>query len=403
VTGSVPEPSPPEVVDVAPASPQDLKTTPLTDWHRENGGRMVEYAGFAMPVQYRGVLAEHASVREGVGLFDITHMGEILVRGARAGAWLDGLATNRVLALPVGGVIYTAMCREDGGVLDDMLIYRLEAEEWMVVCNAANHAKIAAWLEARAAGVADVALADVSDATALIAVQGPASPELMARVEALRPAADAVAALDFYTCLTCDGPGGRWIVSRTGYTGERGYEIYVPWDDAPALWEALLAAGEDLGVEPIGLAARDTLRFEVAYCLYGHELAEDVTPLEAGIGWAVRLKDRAFVGRDALAAQKKAGVPRRLVGLEVQPPSEGRPAPIARQHAEIFAGDRRVGAVTSGTKSPTLGRSLALALIASDAIDASLEVDIRGRRAPVRVVPLPFLPARVKGDPRAER
>ncbi|HPF34553.1 MAG TPA: glycine cleavage system aminomethyltransferase GcvT [Candidatus Krumholzibacteria bacterium] len=388
---------------MAPASPQDLKQTPLTAWHRENGGRMVEYAGFEMPVQYRGVLAEHAAVRQGVGLFDITHMGEILVSGAGAGAWLDGLATNRVLALPLGGVVYTAMCREDGGVLDDMLIYRLDVEEWMVVCNAANHAKIAAWLQARLAGAERVAVRDVSDATALIAVQGPAAAELMARVPALAGCADAVAALDFYTCAACDGPGGRWIVSRTGYTGERGYELYVPVADALALWETLLAQGADLGAEPIGLAARDTLRFEVAYCLYGHELAEDVTPLEAGIGWAVRLKDRAFVGRDALAAQKAAGVPRRLVGLEVLSPVEGRPAPIARQDAEIFVGERRVGAVTSGTKSPTLDRPLAMALIAADAIDAELEVDIRGRRAPVRTVPLPFLPARVKGDPRAER
>ena len=388
---------------MAPASPQDLKQTPLTAWHRENGGRMVEYAGFEMPVQYRGVLAEHAAVRQGVGLFDITHMGEILVSGAGAGAWLDGLATNRVLALPLGGVVYTAMCREDGGVLDDMLIYRLDVEEWMVVCNAANHAKIAAWLQARLAGAERVAVRDVSDATALIAVQGPAAAELMARVPALAVCADAVAALDFYTCAACDGPGGRWIVSRTGYTGERGYELYVPVADALALWETLLAQGADLGAEPIGLAARDTLRFEVAYCLYGHELAEDVTPLEAGIGWAVRLKDRAFVGRDALAAQKAAGVPRRLVGLEVLSPVEGRPAPIARQDAEIFVGERRVGAVTSGTKSPTLDRPLAMALIAADAIDAELEVDIRGRRAPVRTVPLPFLPARVKGDPRAER
>lgn len=382
---------------------RDLESTPLTAWHRAHGGRMVEYAGFEMPVQYRGVLAEHAAVREGVGLFDITHMGEILASGAGAGAWLDGLATNRVLALPIGGVVYTAMCRENGGVLDDMLVYRLDAEQWLVVCNAANHAKIAAWLEAHAAGVPELRLEDVSRATALIAVQGPEAPALMARIGALAPCADAVAALDFYTCLTCEGPGGRWVVSRTGYTGERGYELYVPWDDAQPLWEELMAAGADLGVEPVGLAARDTLRFEVAYCLYGHELAEDVTPLEAGIGWAVRLKDREFVGRDALAAQKQAGPPRRLVGLEVLSAAAGRPAPIARQDAEVYAGERRVGAVTSGTKSPTLERPLAMALIAADALDVELEVDIRGRRAPVRVVPLPFLAARVKGDPRAER
>ncbi len=381
----------------------DLRSTPLTERHREHGARMVPFAGFEMPVQYRGVLAEHAVVRGKVGLFDITHMGEILVRGAGAEAWLDGLTTNRVTGLEAGRVVYTAMCNEQGRVLDDMLVYHLGDDEWMVVCNAANHAKIAAWLEARAAGADGVTLDDVSDATAMIAVQGPEATVLTTRLGALNGRAADIEALDFYACLLHDGPSGRWIVSRTGYTGERGYELYIPAADAVALWDELLEAGADLGVEPIGLAARDTLRFEMAYSLYGHELTEDVTPLEAGIGWAVRLKNREFTGRDVIAAQKKAGAPRRIVGLEVLPEKEGRPAPIARQDAEIFVGERRVGAVTSGTRSPSLERSLALALVDVDAVDAELEVEIRGRRARVRTVPLPFMPARVKGDPRAER
>ncbi len=381
---------------------ENLKTTPLTGWHREAGARMVPYAGFEMPVQYRGVLAEHNVVREKVGIFDITHMGEILVTGAGAEAWLDGLATNRVQGLALGSIVYTAMCRDGGGVLDDMLIYRLGDREWMVVCNAANHGKIAGWLAERSTG-ADVALDDVSGTTALIAVQGPEAAALLDRLTVLADRRDDLHALEFYTGFTHDGPGGRWIVSRTGYTGERGYELYVPAADAAVLWDDLLSAGEDLGVEPIGLAARDTLRFEVAYSLYGHELTEEVTPLEAGIGWAVRLKDRIFVGRDVLAAQKAAGVSRRIVGLEVLSPKEGRPAPIARQDAEVFSGDLCVGVVTSGTRSPSLERSLALALVDVDAVGADLEVDIRGRRARVRMVPLPFLPARVKGDPHAER
>ena len=377
----------------------DLKTTPLTAWHEARGGRMVPFAGFAMPVQYEGVIAEHEAVRERVGLFDITHMGEIRVDGPGAEAWLDSLTTNRVVGGEVGKVVYTAMCNEVGGVLDDMLVYHLADERWLVVCNAANHDKIAAWLLSRAEGVAGLAVRDVSDATALIAVQGPDAPELMARVAAFAGRVEAVAALDFYTCLVA-GPAGNddaWIVSRTGYTGERGYEIYLPNADALPLWEELMTVGADLGVAPIGLAARDTLRFELAYCLYGHELGEDITPLEAGIGWAIRFKNRDFIGRDALLAQKKEGVPRRLVGLRL----DGRG--IAREQCPVFAGDRPVGAVTSGTFCPTLKEARALALIAADAADAELSIEIRGKRVPARPVPYPFVAARVKGDPRADR
>ena len=382
---------------------QDLKSTSLTAWHRDHGARMVPYAGYEMPVQYEGVLAEHAAVRERVGLFDITHMGEILATGAGVPAWLDGLTSNRVHNLEVGKVVYTAMCREDGGVLDDMLIYHLGLHDWMIVCNAANHEKIAAWLFSHAEGVADVTLEDVSDAMSLVAVQGPEATNLLHRLESLGAHESAIDDLEFYTCFQHDGPSGRWIISRTGYTGERGYEIYLPADDALNLWNELMTQGEDMGVAPIGLAARDTLRFEVAYCLYGHELTEDILPLEAGIGWAVRLKNRTFVGREAIAAMKADGPPRRLMGLEILSPQEGRPAPIARQDAEIYDGDRLVGHVTSGTKSPTLGRPLAMAMVETAAHEAELTVDIRGRRVPVRKTSLPFLPARVKGDPRAER
>ncbi len=383
-----------------------LRTTPLTAWHRDHGGRMVPFAGYEMPVQYEGVIAEHHRVREHVGLFDITHMGEIEVVGPGAETWLDRLTTNRVAGIPVGKVVYTAMCRPDGGVLDDMLVYRLARENWLVVCNAANHDKIDRWLHDQAARADGVTLADVSFRTALIAVQGPDSLTLLERVAALAGHRETIRGLDFYTACCLDGPGGDWIVSRTGYTGERGYEIYLPNEDALPLWEELLAAGQDLQVGPIGLGARDTLRFEVGYCLYGHELSEQWTPLEAGIGWAVRFKDREFIGRDVLLAQKEAGVPRRIVGLEVLPPAgdgPARPVPIARPETEVLAGDEVVGHVTSGTKSPTLGRSLALALVRSEAADAVSSVRIRGREFPARRVPYPFLPARVKGDPHAPR
>ncbi len=296
-----------------------------------------------------------------------------------------------------GKVFYTAMCREDGGVLDDMLVYCLEQERWLIVCNAANHAKITAWLRDKKPA-AGVELEDRTDVTGLIAVQGPLSRTLVQRLGLLAGRAADIEALDFYTAFTCEGPGGEWLVSRTGYTGEHGYELYLPAADMPAVWEELLAKGADLGVAPIGLAARDTLRFEVCYCLYGHELTEDISPLEAGIGWAVKMKKKGgFVGREALAAQKEQGVPRKLVCLEL----DGKG--IARQDARVLADGRDVGFVTSGTHSPTLKKALALALVAADAPTENLAVDVRGREIPCHVVAFPFLSARTKGDPQAER
>lgn len=377
--------------------PQALRETPLTDWHRTHGAKMVEFAGFSMPVQYQtGVLSEHAAVRQKVGLFDITHMGEIYVTGKGAGGWLDGLVTNNLVGIPLGKVVYCAMCNEQGGVLDDMLVYRLGEERWLVVCNAANHDKVVSWLEERLPAK-DVTLDDASFRTALIAVQGPDSRNLVTRLATLQSHADAICRLNFYSGLTVTAGGAEWLVSRTGYTGEHGYEIYLPNAAALSLWEELLDRGEELGVVPMGLAARDTLRFEVCYSLYGHELTEEVTPLEAGIGWAVKFKKGDYIGKDVLQQQKAAGVPRRLVGLAVQ----GRT--IARQGATLYARGREVGRITSGTFSPTLKRPLALALVASGYLADDLQVEVRSKSFPCRAVPIPFLFARVKGDPRAER
>ncbi|MEN8007081.1 MAG: glycine cleavage system aminomethyltransferase GcvT [Candidatus Krumholzibacteriota bacterium] len=376
--------------------PAGLRTTPLTAWHREHGAKMVPFAGFEMPVQYEGVLAEHACVREKVGLFDVTHMGEFFVRGPGAETWIDGLVTNRIAGIAGGKIVYTVMCRPDGGVLDDMLVYRLDETEWMIVCNASNHEKIGGWLE-KHLPQDGVDLEDGSDRMALIAVQGPDSRELLCRLEALADRSADVEALGFYSSFTHARAQGRWVVSRTGYTGEHGYELYVPNEDAVAVWEELLARGADLGTAPIGLAARDTLRFEVCYSLYGHELAEDVTPLEAGIGWAVKLKKNDFVGRDALVAQKGDGVPRRIICLEIT----GRG--IARQGARVLSGGGDVGVVTSGTFSPTLKKPLAMALVDASVSDGDLAVDVRGRSIACRIVSFPFLSARTKGDPRAER
>jgi len=373
-----------------------LKTTPLTTWHRANGAKMVPYAGYEMPVQYEGVLAEHARVRDKVGLFDITHMGEIFVTGPGAEAWLDGLITNRITGATQGKITYTAMCRADGGVLDDMLIYRLDDDRWMVVCNAANHEKIVAWMTSQLPAEG-VTMVDVTSDITLIAVQGPDSQQLLCRLAAVAGVVDAIKELKFYTGLEFAGPSGQWVISRTGYTGEHGYELYLPNAAALAAWEELIRLGADLEVAPIGLAARDTLRFEVCYCLYGHELTEDISPLEAGIGWAMRLKKEHFVGRESLAAQKANGVPRKIVCLEIT----GRG--IARQDAKILHNDREVGFVTSGTFSPSFQKALAMALVESDTPEGELVVDVRGRAIACQTVKFPFMSARTKGDPRAER
>lgn len=380
-------------------SESELRTTTLTAWHEAQGARMVPFAGFSMPVQYEGVLAEHLAVREHVGLFDVSHMGEIEITGEGAAVWLDGLVTNRVADIRVGKVVYTAMCREDGGVLDDILVYRLGEQKLLVVCNASNHRKIISWLNDNACP-GDCRVVDRSDQIGMIAVQGPDSGHLLGRLSALAQVAAQVLDLKFYTAITLAGPGGEWVVSRTGYTGERGYELYIPVDACLAVWEELLDRGEDLQVVPVGLAARDTLRFEVGYCLYGHELNEEVSPLEAGISWAVKLPKESFVGREALLRQKEQGVPRRLVGLQI----EGRA--IARQGDRVLCAGQEVGFVTSGTFSPTLKLPLALALVTNDPQrwqTESITVDIRGRSLDCRQVPIPFLAARTKGDPRAER
>lgn len=374
-----------------------LKKTPLTQWHTDHGARMVEYAGYQMPVQYEGVLAEHEAVRNGVGLFDITHMGEIYVTGPGAGAYVSGLVTNFVAKMDPGKVVYNAMCNEAGGVLDDMLVYRLDEEKFLVVCNAANHDKVAAWMH-KHLPAEGVHLDDQSEEVGLIAVQGPDSAALVGKLDILKDRQDELAGLDFYTFFTVEGPAGQWIISRTGYTGEQGFEIYIPNADALELWQELMKKGASLNVAAVGLAARDTLRFEVCYCLYGHELQETVSPLESGIGWAVKVKKKTgFIGQEALQKQKAEGVPRKIVCLEMT----GRG--IARQDCRVKHEGKDVGFVTSGTHSPTLKKALAMALVDADVPEGDLKVEIRGKDIDCHTVAFPFLTARTKGDPRAER
>jgi aminomethyltransferase len=361
-----------------------LQRTPLYDRHVALGAKMVDFVGWSMPVQYDGLIQEHRRVRTDVGLFDVSHMGELLFEGPGALATVDNLATNDVAALQDGQILYTALCNEQGGVRDDALVYRIDAKRIMMVVNASNTAKIAAWVQAHLEP--GTVFHDLSPELALIAVQGPRSRELLQRSHLLGDLPRQLAALPYYWFVSGTADGAPVRISRTGYTGELGYEVFVPPARAADLWDELMTAGRDLQAGPAGLGARDTLRFEVCFSLYGHELEEDVSPLEAGISWTVKLKKPRFIGKAALEQLKAAGLPRRLVGFEIA----GEERAIARQGCEMRAAGRAVGKVTSGTWAPTLERSMGLALVAADAATAPLHVVVRGREVPVRGLPIPF-------------
>ncbi|MCC6765463.1 MAG: glycine cleavage system aminomethyltransferase GcvT [Deltaproteobacteria bacterium] len=360
------------------ASAAALARTPLYERHHALGARMVEFGGWEMPVSYRGILEEHRTVRTAAGLFDVSHMGEIELLGPHAAAACQRLTTNDVRRLANGHVQYTILCREDGGVVDDVTLYRVDDQRWFFCVNAGNVAKDLAWIRQHA-GAATVV--DRSPATALIALQGPAAagilgaltPLVLERIPSFRFARGEVAGLPV-------------LVSRTGYTGEDGFELYVDAPRAGALWDALMAAGAPAGLEPIGLGARDTLRLEAALPLYGHELDEQTSPLAAGLERWVRLDGEDFIGRAALRHERERGAPRHLVGLALRAPG------IARQgHPVTFEG-ASVGIVTSGTLSPTLGSPVALAYVSAAlaAPGTKLAVDVRGRPVPAEVVATPF-------------
>jgi aminomethyltransferase len=279
----------------------DVKPTPLRDRHAARGARLVPFAGFLMPLQYTGQIAEHQAVRRGLGLFDLSHMGEFRLRGKEAAAAADRLLVNRLLGQPAGQAVYSPMCREDGGIVDDLIAYQLE-DSVLLVVNASNIAKDAAWIRERLPR--GVSFEDESDATALLAVQGPRTQAFLGALTEVP-----LAAMDTYTAGPGTVAGVPALVSRTGYTGEDGFELYVKAGDAGTLWDRLLEAG-GADLVPIGLAARDTLRFEMGYCLYGNDIDETTDPLEAGLGWTVRLDKGEFVGRDALVRRKATGLSR---------------------------------------------------------------------------------------------
>ncbi|MGZ8527810.1 MAG: glycine cleavage system aminomethyltransferase GcvT [Candidatus Limnocylindrales bacterium] len=358
-----------------------IRTTPLIERHRALGARLIDFAGWLMPVQYAGILDEHRAVRERAGLFDLSHMGELFVEGPDAGAALAHALVSDPPALKVGRAQYSMICAPDGGVLDDLIVYRLAEERFLVVANASNAQLVSDLLVERLEGFRAI-LDDRSLATALIAVQGPSAREILA------PLTDVdLGALRYYAIAEGRAAGVDGLVARTGYTGEDGFEVFVETHHAVELWDALLAAGQAAGLVPVGLGARDTLRLEAGMPLYGNELDSTTSPYDAGLGRVVKLDKAAdFVGRAALERIAADGPSRRLVGLIMR----GRG--IARHGYPVFAGERETGVVTGGAPSPTLGVSIAMAHVApADAEPGTmLAVRIRDGRVPAEVVPLPF-------------
>ena len=365
-----------------------LTQTPLHDWHTKHGGRMVDFSGWLMPVQYSSIVSEHQITRNGIGLFDVSHMGRIRVRGRQALQYLNGLLTRDIQKLGPGHIRYSLICNPDGGILDDILVYRVadkSDDHFLLVVNAGNREKIFIWLEQHNSPDFDVEIDEETERTCMISVQGPNSEQLLtSMIDVDLP--NNLSDMKYYRCGL-----GHWkniplLVSRTGYTGEDGFELIAAADCAEQLWATIFERGRELSVTVAGLGARDTLRLEAAMPLYGHELSEDINPFQAGLRFAVHLENRKFIGREALLRFANDSAQPKRVGLVL----EGRRVP--REHYGVHVGDEQVGIVTSGTFSPSLEKPIAMAYVAPHHahLGSSLEVDIRGQRAGAHIVELPF-------------
>ena len=357
------------------SEPREL---PLHAKHVAAGARMMPFAGYSMPVRYSTIKTEHHAVRNSVGLFDVSHMGEVFVRGPNAIAAVDCLVTNDVSSLVDGKALYTVMCRPDGSIIDDLIVYRLGAEEVLICVNASNRAKDFDWISSHIGNAA--AVTDESDEWVQLAVQGPRASEVVCSVVGAE-----AESIGTYSAQWMEVAGARLLVARTGYTGEDGFELYAPSSAAVPVFEAIMAGGEAHGIVLAGLGARDTLRLEAKYPLYGNDISDETNPIEAGLSWVVKLDVDDFIGRDALRVIKADGPSRRLRGLVL----EGRG--VLRAGYDVFAGEKKVGATTSGGVAPTLDASIALAYITvPECKEKTLDVEIRGRRIPVRVTRKPF-------------
>ena len=361
-----------------------MKSTPLNQQHKELGARMVPFGGWEMPVQYAGVIEEHLAVRQAAGLFDVSHMGEVEVKGAGALAYIQELTINDASVLVDGQVQYSAFCYPEGGVVDDVTLYRFSDDHFMFCVNAANIDKDFAWMQKVLADGAfeNVQLTDRSPEFAQLALQGPKAEVILSRLTD-----SDLAKLVYYHFIEGEVAGVPAIISRTGYTGEDGFELYFAADQAVTVWTKLLESGAGDGLAPIGLGARDTLRLEKKYALYGHELSEAITPLEAGLGWITKLDKPSFIGLPVLKAMKEQGVPRRLVAIRMI--DKG----IPREEYPVYANGVEVGVVTSGTMSPLLKVGIALALVelSSAAVGTEVEIGIRQRRMAAEIIKPPFV------------
>jgi len=367
-------------MDSTASSPQGtLKRTPLYEFHRRHGGRFVEFGGWEMPVQYRSILDEHRAVRTAAGLFDVSHMGEFSVAGPEAEKFLDHLVTNKISGQPSGKAVYSPMCRPDGGTVDDLLIYKRSDRDFLLCVNASNIAKDLAWITEQASGF-DCTVEDHSDSYALLALQGPAAAEI------LRPLADtSLDSIGYYHFADGSVAGARAIISRTGYTGEDGFELFLAPADAERVAEAILAEGQSKGLQLAGLGARDSLRLEAGFALYGHELSDTISPIQAGLSWTVRFdKEGDFLGRAALEEQKKNGPDPRVLYFRT---GSRR---IVRAETPVLSPEGEVGVVLSGTLSPHLNEAIGTALVQRTAAKSPLHVDIRGQQQPLQIVKPPF-------------
>ena len=359
-----------------------MKKTKLYNVHQNLGAKLVDFAGYQMPIQYSSIIEEHKTVRSSVGVFDVSHMGEIFIRGEKALEFVQHITTNNAQKLNNGRVQYSAMCYEDGGIVDDLLVYRLSENEFMLVVNASNKDKDYEWMKKN--NEFDVEIVEESDEYTLLAVQGPDSKKVIQKI------CDAdLESLDYYHFLQSKCVGVDMIVSRTGYTGELGYELYFKGDDKAAeqVWKKTFEAGAEFNIKPVGLAARDSLRLEMGFCLYGNDIDKTTNPIEAGLGWITKLKKGDFIGRDVLLKVKEEGAKRKLVPML----TEDRAFP--RHGYEITSNGSKIGYITSGTVSPILNKPIALGYVDKEYAneDSAVNFLIRDKEIPAKIVKLPFV------------
>lgn len=357
-----------------------MKNTSLTHIHKQLGAKMVPFAGFNMPVQYEGVKAEHQTVRTAVGVFDVSHMGEFLLEGPNALELIQKISSNDASKLAIGDAQYTCMPNEQGGIVDDLLIYRVKKELYLLVVNASNIEKDWNWIEKH--NNLNVAMKNISDIYSLLAIQGPKTIEALQSLTSVN-----LSAIPFYKFIVGDFAGIKnVIISATGYTGAGGFEIYCKNDEVALVWEKIFKAGKDFGIKPIGLAARDTLRLEMGYCLYGNDINDNTSPIEAGLSWVTKF-NKNFINKENLETQKKNGVAKKLIGFEVV--DKG----IARQNYPIVDMDgNKIGIVTSGTMSPSLNKAIGLGYVKDEftTTNSYIFIEVRKKKLKAKVVKLPF-------------